>query len=711
MTTTFEGAALLAGDETRVEGRDKVRGQAMYTADLQRPGMLWAAFVTSPHPHAKIVRVDTEPARAMPGVHAVLSARDIGEVRFGSVLADWPVLAYDRVRLIGDYVAAVAAETPEQAEAAAAAIEVVYQTLPPILDTEAAIAEGAPLVHEDDSAYAYSPGTRAPRPHPNLQAYDLVLKGDPDAAFASAERVFERTYRTPRYHPGYLEPRAAVVWWDEQGALHVVCSNKTPYGQRNMIARTLGLPPDKVIVEPSFIGGDFGPKGMTVDELPLSYLARATGRPVKYVRDYADDMRSTAVRHASISRVRIGTNANGTIVALDLRVIYDGGAYAAPKAQPWLLPGRAPKLPYAIPNARVERMAVYTNTIPASAVRAPGDVQTFFAIESLIDRIAAELHIDPFELRLRNAALPGDTDLDGHPLTRPRSRDVLMTLREAMHWDRPAAAGRGRGIALTGRGIAGGKTSLNVVAHPDGRIHVETGANEPGTGAFTVIQRVLAAELGVDPSTISVTRGDTGSAPVDPGSGGSKGTVLLGHAAIDAARKLRASLAEHPHELVRVVGETNQVAKPGDPVWVNYCAYGVELAVDRATGAIQIHDVVLVADVGTIINPIAHRGQIEGGFMMGLGHALTEELYLDEGRILNPTLAEYKLPTQRDMPPLRIIELSPDGGPGPYGAKAGGEFNIAAVAPAIGNAIADACGVRLDVMSFTSERVYDALRR
>jgi CO/xanthine dehydrogenase Mo-binding subunit len=716
MTTMVVGPALLAANETRVEGREKVSGQALYAADMQRPGMLWAAFVTSPHPHAKIVQVDVDTARAMPGVRAVITGGDVGDVRFGAVLADWPVLAYERVRLIGEYVAAVAADTREQAEAAAAAVDVVYDVLPAILDTEQAIVDAAPLVHEDDAAYAFTGGTRAPRPYPNLQGYDLVVKGELDAGFAAAAHVFERTYRTPRYHPGYIEPRATLVWIDENGALHVVSCSKSPYSHRDMLARTLGLTKDKVIVEPAFIGGDFGPKGVTIDELPLYYLARATGLPVKYVRTHAEDVRSTCVRHASITHVHLGTDAGGKIIALDMRVIYDGGAYAAPKSLPWLLPGRAPKLAYAIPNARVERMAVYTNTIPAGAVRAPGDVQIFFAVETLMDEVAAELRIDPFELRLRNAQVPGDTDLDGHHIARPRARDVLMTLREALRWEQPAAPGRGRGIALSGRHIAGGKTSLIVTAEPDGRITVETGANEPGTGAFTVIARTLAAELGVDPGRITVRRGNTNDAPVDPGSGGSKGTVILGHAALDAARKLRTALdlssraGRGTNEPVRVIGEANQVAKPGEPVWLNYCGYGVELSVDEATGAIDIHDVTMVADVGTIINPIGHRGQLEGGFMMGLGHALTEELYVEDGRILNPTLADYKLPCQLDMPPLRVIELSPDGGPGPYGAKAGGEFNVSGVAPAIGNAIAAACGIRLNAMSFTAERIFDALQ-
>jgi CO/xanthine dehydrogenase Mo-binding subunit len=287
---------------------------------------------------------------------------------------------------------------------------------------------------------------------------------------------------------------------------------------------------------------------------------------------------------------------------------------------------------------------------------------------------------------------------------------VLGTLREAIGWDTPVPAGRGRGIALTARHIAGGKTGMIVTALPSGDVTVETGSTEPGVGTFTVIQRVIAAELGIDPTRISVVRGTTASAPFDPGIGGSKGTLLLGQAALDGARKLRAALAL-PHDgPVRVTGEFEFVHKPGDPLWVNFGAYGVDLSVDRDTGALTIHDIVFVADVGTIINPIAHRGQIDGGFLLGLGHALTEELYIEDGRIVNIALSDYKLPCQRDMPPFRVITLQPGGGPGPYGARAVGEMNSAGVAPAIANAVAAACGVRLDRLSLTSERIYDALQ-
>jgi carbon-monoxide dehydrogenase large subunit len=713
-TTTLPATglpALLTTNERRIEGNAKVSGQAKYAADASRPGMLWAAFVASPHAHARIRKIDADAARALPGVHAVLTGADIGEQYFGMMLADWPVLAVDEVHMIGQYVAVVAADTAAQAEAAAAAIDVIYDELPPTFDTEAAIADGAPLVHRDDTKFTYAGPQRPPRPHPNMQAHDVVVKGDPDAAFASAERVFSRTYHLPRYHAGYIEPRATLVWFDDGGAYHVLCTNKVPFALRDMIARTTGLPKEKIVIEPSFIGGEFGAKMLTIEELPLFYLAKATGRAVKYVRTHAEDVRSTSVRHAATVHAKIAVTNAGDITGVDLRVLFDGGAFAAAKGVPWLQPGRCPKLPYDLPNARVERMTVYTNTIPGTFVRAPGDVQIMFGFESLLDEIAAELHIDPFDLRLRNCIEPGDFDLEGNPYARPRAREVLERLRAEMGWDRPAPAGHGRGIALTARHIAGGKTSLVVTANPDGTVHVDTGACEPGVGQYTVIQRVLAAELGIDPERITVTRGNTSEVPFDPGIGGSKGTQLLGYAAMDAAKKLQAELALQPKTAVKVVGEGSSMHKPGEPLWVNFSAYGVEVSVDRETGQLTIHDVTFVADVGAIINPIAHQGQIDGGFLMGLGHALTEELVVEDGRIVNLMLSEYKLPCQLDMPPFTSINLEPDGGPGAYGARAAGEFNTAGVPPAIANALYDACGVRLDRLSLTAERIYEALQR
>jgi CO/xanthine dehydrogenase Mo-binding subunit len=702
--------AILGTDEARIDGVGKVSGQTKYTADFAMEGMLWAAFVASPYAHARIVKIDASAALAMTGVRAVLTGADIGDRYFGCVLRDWPVLAREQVNFVGEFVVAVAADTRALAEAAAAAVEVEYEELPAAFDPEAVLAPGAPPFHPNDADFKYAFGERPPRPHRNMHGYDITRKGDVEQALAGAEHVFEHTFTTPRTHGGYIEPRATLVWIDDAGALHVLTTNKSPFALRDQLAATTELPKDKVVIHPSFIGGEFGAKALTIEEFPLFFLARATGRPVKHVRSHADDVRSTHVRHAAKIRVRIGAKNDGTIQALDIRVVFDGGAYAAGKPVPWLMPGRCPKLPYKIEHAQVERATAYTNTIPGGFVRAPGDIQTIFAFESMLDIVAAQLHIDPLELRMRNAAVEGDTDLEGNPFSRPRARAMLEMVRKEIGYGKPLPAGRGIGVALTARHIAGGKTSFIVTAREDGSIAVDTGITEPGVGTLTVIQRVLAAELGVDPKRITVERGTTSDVPWDPGIGGSKGTLLLGRAAIDAAKKLRAALALPHTGPVTVTGESEYMHQHGDPIWLNFGAYGVDLSVDADTGQITIHDVVFVADIGTVINPLAHKGQIDGGFMMGLGSALTEELQIEDGRLVNIALSDYKLPTQRDIPPFRVIMMEPDDGPGPYGARAAGEFNTAGVAPAIANAITAACGVRLDRLGLTAERIHAALQ-
>src|SRR6266516_4579697 len=273
---TPEAAALLAAPERRVEGPLKVTGRARYTADVQRPGTLRAAFLMSPLPHARIVSIDTSAARAMPGVHAVLTGDDVRGARFGRRLQDWPVLAWERVRFIGERVAAVAAESLEAAEAAVRAIEIEYEELPAIFEPEEALRDGAPILHEAAAEYRYFGGQRPPRPHPNLQGYQLVRKGQPDIerAFDRADRVFEHTFTTPRQHQGYIEPHTALVWIEADGTVHVVSSNKGPFQLRQQMAAALGLPPERIVVDSAFIGGDFGGKGNSIDEFACYKLAR-----------------------------------------------------------------------------------------------------------------------------------------------------------------------------------------------------------------------------------------------------------------------------------------------------------------------------------------------------------------------------------------------------------------------------------------------------
>lgn len=714
-------------NEYRVDGDSKVSGQAQYTADFTMPGMLWAAFVSSTVPHARIVSIDTAAAKELPGVHAVLTGNDIGEHYFGRRLCDWPVLSYDRVKFVGEYVVAVAAETPQIAQHAAGLVDIVYDELPGVFDVDAALAGDAPILHEHPEKYTFMfPRPRPKMPHPNVQGHVVTHIGDVDAGMAQADRVFEYTFTTPRHHAAYIEPRATLVWVDGAGVVHVVSTNKSPFGLREQLAVTTGVPQEKIVVHPSFIGGEFGAKGLSVEEFPCYYLAVATGRPVKHVRTYNDDIRSTATRHAAKIRVKTGVRNDGTITAQDVTVVYDGGAYAAGKVIPNILPGGDTKLPYGIPNQRHDRMAVYTNTVPGGFVRAPGEPQTLFGIESSMDLIARELGLDPLEFRYRNAANDGDMDIDGHRFIAPGTRAVIETLRRASRWDEPREPGRGLGVALAARHIGGGSTKLLMEVFADGRIAVRTGTTEVGMGILTVLARVVASELGVDVSRVHAERWGTDAALPDPGVGASRTTNVSGNAALDACRQVREAMAELGLDardwpaaaaaLVQAKGGTYVVTgafsgdhAPGEPEYNNFAGYVVDVSVDAATGVCRLNDVWFACDAGTIINPLAHRGQIDGGFLMGLGIATCEELILEDGRIQNVSLADYKVPTQRDMPPFHVTVLEEGTGPGPFGARAVGEINVSAVGPALANAVHKACGVRLTELPVTSERVWEAL--
>ena len=736
MTTTTEsgvGARTFVDHEIRIDGREKVSGRAEYAADASRPGMLWAAFVRSTVPHARIVHIDSTAARQMRGVHAVLTGPDIGEHFLGRALLDWPVLAIDRVRFIGDTVVAVAAETRVIAEEAARLIDVTYDELPPSFTPSSSLGPDAPVLHERSERYPFLGPKRRPVPHPNVQGYDLVARGDLEAAFAKADHVFEDDYTTPPFHGGYIEPRATLVWLDEESIAHVYSTNKAPYALRAQLAACTGRPKESFVIEAGYIGGDFGAKGLSIDEFQCFYLAQATQRPIKYVRTYLEDMQATNLRHPTEISIRSGVMNDGTLVALDVRVCFNGGAYAAAKPIPTLLPGGTIKTPYRMEAVRFERTSVYTNTVPSGHVRAPGDVQIVFALESHMDTIARKLKLDPWAFRRHNAIEDeADLDVDGSTYPEPRAVAVLDALRAATHWDTPPAAGRARGLALNVRHIGGGTGTIVLRLQPQGMIRVGTGWADQGAGLLTALQRIISAEFGIERERITLGRVTTAEAPEDPGAGGSKGTHIMGQAAIVAAGHLRRALDQigwdgrrsswdEAVDRLREAGTdeftgsyTSSHGSHGSHgsharEWSNFAGYAVELSVDRETGEIELHDVVLVVDVGTVINPIAHRGQLDGGFAFGIGYALTEEILMEDGRLINASFADYKIPCQRDMPHFRVIELPPTGGQGPYGAKAAGESAQSAIAPAIANAVAAACGVRVTTLPITSERVLGGL--
>jgi CO/xanthine dehydrogenase Mo-binding subunit len=711
----IEAPAILEAPERRIEGADKVSGRARYAADLRRDDMLHAAILRSPFAHARIASIDLSAARALPGVRAAIAGADVRPARIGRRVQDWPVLAWDRVRFVGDRVAAVAADTREIADEALARIAVEYEELPTVFDPDAALAADAPLLHPDAAEEPVIGGARPAVPHPNAQGYALHEHGDVAAAFASAARVFEHVFDVPRVFQAFLEPRAALVWLEGE-TVRVITTNKAPFGLRDQMALTLGVPKERIVLETHSIGGDFGGKGLSPDEHVLYFLARASGRPVKIVSRYADEMRATNTRHAARIRLRTGVDAEGRIVAHDARVVFDGGAYAAGKPVATLLPGEALATlgGYRVPAARVEAISVYTNTVPAGHMRAPGQPQNTFAAESHVDLIAREMGIDPLEMRMRNAIHAGDVDIHGHEWHASAIPEVLETLRREMG---PRTEGTGRGFALGARGTGRGKASVRLTVTPDAHVEIFTGVSDQGGGAHTMMQRVVAAELGIPAERVRLRRGPTDQTPFDPGVGGSRVTPVVGGATLIAARALGerleridpagsalGRLERAATENMSVTGEID-LASSGHSSY----AYAVDVRVDRETGVIRIADALLVADVGTVINPVALHGQLVGAYAYGLGQALFEEMRLEDGVVVNPNLSDYKLPTIADVPPVRVILVTDDKGPGPFGAKSVGELANPGIAPAIANAIDDAVGARVTSLPLAAEKILAAL--
>jgi CO/xanthine dehydrogenase Mo-binding subunit len=727
---------------TRVEGQEKVTGALRYTADVALPGTLWGRALRSPYPHARIVRMDTSRAQQVPGVHAVLSGADVRGIRYGRRLFDVPVLAEERVRFVGERVAAVAAEERDAAEEALALIEVEYEDLPAVFDPLAALQEDAPLLHPDVNSYH---GLPKPLAHPsNAFVRDTWSKGDVDEGFNRADFIVENTFTLPRQHQAYLEPHSCLVWIDEQGRVQVWASSKVPYQVKEQLSVALKLPKERIRLNPVAIGGDYGGKGSPMD-IPLAYfLAVHSRRPVKMVMDYVEEFTAGNPRHAAIIQLKTGVKRDGTIVAHQAKVFFDSGAYGGFKPVPTVNLGGAVKAagPYKIPHVHIESTQVYTNTIPGGFMRAPGEPQAVFAIESHIDCIARQLGKDPVDFRLQNLLQDGDETPIGSRYQGIRAKQTLEAAVAAAGYRTPKAPHIGRGVAMGERPPAGGESHAAVTLNPDGSVIVHTSIFEPGTGTYTMLRQIVAEELHLPLHSIQVQVWDTDAVPFDTGVGGSRVTRIAGQAAFRAAREVArevrmvaAELLAWPEEslLLRgtaVIHQDTGASHPwaallqrwGQPVVgrgtvqdmspspvTSFTAQVAEVAVDPETGAVRLLRFTTAHDVGTVLNPLDHQGQIDGAVMQGIGYALSEELGVDDGRVTSVSFGDYKIPNMQGIPALHTVILESTSGPGPYNARGIGENPSGAVAPAIANAVADAVGVRIKDLPITAEKVYRAL--
>ena len=717
----------------RPDAPDKVKGSALYIEDLAFAGSLWGAVLRSPHAHARIARLDVVRARTARGVRAVLTARDIpGQNLIPMIQADWPVLAAEFVRHVGEAVALVAADSREAVAEALHMIVAEYEPRPPLLDMEEALRAGEVISHWK------------------------VRRGDAEAAMQRGDVVVvEGTYHTPYQEHAYIEPNGLIGAPDGQGGVVVYGSMQCPFYVQKAVASALGCDLAQARVVQTVTGGGFGGKedAPSAPGAHVALLAHATGRPVRLILSREEDMAVMSKRHPGRVHMRTAATRDGQLVAAEVDYLLDGGAYAT-LSPVVLFRGTVHACgPYRVPNVKVDSRVVRTHKVPCGAFRGFGEPQVVFACESQMDRLADKLEMDPLELRRRNALDEGDETITGHRLTAGVGfREVLDKVAASSDWARKraeAAPGAGpnswRGIGLAacyyGVGLGAMGKHLNpagasVVVAADGSVTVAVGTTEIGQGMIMVLSQIAAEALGCPVEAVRVVEPDTSRVPDSGPTVASRTTVMSGNAIRDAAAKIRAAmerviadsglswrdavalcvqkqvgLAAHGWAVPPATTFDLETGQGEAYMCYSFSANVVEVEVDTETGETRVLAVHSAHDAGKIINPTTGEGQVEGGVVQGLGYALVEEHALKDGRILNDQFSTYIIPTPLDVPDIRAILVEHPWAWGPYGAKGLGETPIIAVAPAVTAAIYHAVGVRLDEIPATPERVWAALQK
>jgi len=730
----------------RSDGPEKTTGKGQYVVDITLPDMLWCKVLRSPYPHAKILSIDISAAEALPGVHAVITGEDFKGKRWGKLIQDEPIIAWDRVMYIGDKVAAVAAEDEDIAENALNLIEIEYEELPSVFTIEESVDSGAPILHPDFNEYE-GVAEKLDKPT-NIVVNGHWEKGDVVSGMNQADHVIEKTFFTGRTHQLYLEPHNCVVAIDEDKKLQCWVGTKSPLQNRAQIAKLFDLDIEDVIINFAYVGGDFGGKGDIVG-VPICYeLAKKTGRPVKFSMDYSEELMSMNPRHQSKINVKVGVTTEGKITAWESDLFFNGGAYRAYSPGGNLPGANEVAGPYKIDNTRIDSWQVATNTVPGGFQRGPGEVQGIFAGESMMDVIASELDIDPVEFRLINVVHDGDDTPTGQVFGDIIAEEVIKKAAKVGKMADSRPNNVGRGLAYGHRPQYGGGSQSLITVNEDGTLTARTSVFDPGTGTYTLIQQSVAEEMQVPISSVSVVPFSTDEMfddLFDFGVGGSRGSMVAPQAAIKATRDVKDNLKRiasefngwdqelveydsgelintrtkekvHMSELVQRSGEPvrgrNFDPEEGLSPVTSFVAQVAEVEVDPDTGQVKVLKITAAHDVGKILNPVGFQGQVEGGMVQAFGHAVMEDLNVDEGgRVSNPSLADYKIPTERDLPTLETVLVQAPSGWGEYNVKAVGEHSNITTAPAIANAIFDAVGERLDTVPVHPEVLYGRLKQ
>lgn len=739
--------------QVRPDAVGKVTGAAKFTDDLQFDDMLFARVKRAGLPHAFLRRIDVSRARALPGVAAVITAEEIpGDHWHGIVIFDWPVLVGvgERVRYVGDAVAIVAAETPDIAAQALDLIEAEYDPQPVISDPVQARQADVPALH----------------PHGNLLKHIKVRKGEVEQGFAAADIILEHTYHTATTDHAFMEPECSIARPTPDGRMEVYVGSQIPYQDRQQVARALGWPEERVRILGQLMGGGFGGKEDIAGQIHAALLAQATGRPVKLLFDRHESLLVHPKRHATQIRVKLGATRDGRLTAAETELYGDTGAYASLGEKVMTRATTHSSGPYEIPHARADCYAMYTNNPPSGAFRGFGVTQSAFAIESMMDDLARTLNMDPVELRRLNAMRVGSITNTGQQL---RDSVGLLECIDKVDAEMRRLGGQhpfasrtvegaphlrrawGFAVGYKNTGLGGGapdKAGAEVELYEDGTLEVRTASAELGQGLVTVLQMIVAHEFNQPPSRVRVLVMDTDLTPDGGPTTASRQTYVTGNAAVHAARTLRQAIAatlaekyDQPPESVRfieglaqvdghavplgdVVGimrsegrdpralfeywapETKPLGQGGDMHFAfSFAAQAAEVEVNTLTGEVRVLRVIVANDVGKAINPLGLQGQVEGGVVMGLGNALTENFIVEEGRVFTDRMARYRVPSITQTPEIISMIVEHPTADGPYGAKGVGEIVSVPTTPAITNAIYNAVGVRFDSLPVDQEQI------
>jgi carbon-monoxide dehydrogenase large subunit len=656
---------------------------------------------------------------------------------------DIPLLADGVVRYIGEKVAAVAAETEEAAERALDLIDVEYEELPAVTDPLEAVQSSAPLLHPDMAQYK---GLLQKIDVPsNVFVHLTWNKGDVEEGFRQSDVVVENTFQVPAVHQAYIEPHSCVVHVKPDGGAEVWASTKSPFAMREQVGSALQISPAAIVIHPCYVGGDFGGKG-DANEVALCYvLSKRSGRPVKFLIDYTEELIAGNPRHGATIRIKTGVKKNGLLIAQRMEYIFDSGAYGAYRPQGFLVGAHEASGPYRIPNTHIEEKYVYTNKFPCGYMRAPGHPQGCFASESQANIVAKKLGIDPAEYRRINFMQDGDHFPVGESIAHVKAAETLEKALEASGFHAAKAKNVGRGCAVGNWVSKGGESYCFVKIDETGEVTLSTAVMDTGPGAYTIMRQIVAEEIKVPLDSIKVEILDTTKVLKDTGVRGSSSTRVHGGSAYEAGKKAREEILRaaaramnaSPEELILYDGGVThgraerrmrfaEIARSnGSPIiaeghYMNMkegpetstVAQVVEVEVDDETGEVDVRRITTSHNTGSILNPLTHQGQIDGAVVMGMGYGIMEQIMTDDGgKVLNANLGDYKIPNIKDIPQLKTAIFQSDTGSGPYNSMSIGETAIIPTAAAIANAVEDAIGARIMSLPITAEKVLAALKQ